>query len=209
MYDIKSTQKIVKNNLLDWVSAPTKNTPEKELLEKGPVGDKALITVTKFADFLCFHCRTVYYTLKKFKLAHPQARIEYFSFPLDQCKSERVSCVLTKAVYCAEKQNQGWNMHGIIFEHQKEFINLRNNEEALEKTKNFSQHLNIKWLEWSNCIASSSAEQVVKKQIKAGKDMNIKATPAFFVNGKKMNHRYFIRTLKAIKKQIAKQKNTY
>ncbi len=205
MYDIKSTQKIVKNNLMDWLSAPVKKTGETELLATGPTKDKAVITIKEFADFLCFHCRNSYYTLKKFKASNPQARIEYFSFPLDQCKNKRVSCALTKAVYCAEKQKNGWDIHGIIFEHQKEFINLRNNKKALEKIEIFSRHLkNMEWKKWHDCTDSPASEEVLEKQIKAGKDMNIKGTPAFFINGKKVQHKYFIRTIKAIQEHLIK-----
>lgn len=205
MYDIKSSQKIVKNNLMDWISAPVKKTEETALLATGPTRDKAIITLKEFADFLCFHCRNSYYTLKKFKASNPQTRIEYFSFPLDKCKDKRVSCALTKAVYCAEKQKQGWDIHGIIFENQKEFIKLRNNNQALEKIEAFGHHLkSMEWKQWHDCTTSSSSEEAVKKQIKAGEDMNITGTPAFFINEKKVQHKYFIRTIKAIQKHLTK-----
>jgi len=204
IYDIKSVQKTVRLNVMDWTSAPVKNSGEKALLTAGPSNDKTLITITEFADFLCSHCRNSYYTLKTFKAIYPQIRVEYFSFPLDRCKSNRASCVLTRATFCAEKQNQGWNMHGIIFEHQKDFIPLTDNRTALEKLKHFSDHLSLNWSEWSECVGSLSAFEAVRKQIKAAENMKITGTPALFVNGRKIHRRYFTKTVKAIHKQLVK-----
>ena len=190
---------------MDWISSPVKTSGEQALLTTGPSNKEAIITVTEFADFLCSYCRNSYYLLKIFKSTNPQARIEYFSFPLDECKSKRASCTLTQAVYCAEKQNQGWNMHDLIFENQKQFVHLKNNKKALKILKELSQHLPLQWDQWSECIKSASAVEFTKKQIKAGENMNITGTPALFVNGKKVNHGYFTKTMSAIRNYIEQQ----
>ena len=205
IHGIKSVQKTVKLNVMDWASAPTRNSEEKALLTAGPIKDKTLITITEFADFLCSYCRNSYYTLKTFKAVHPQIRVEHFLFPLDKCKSNRASCVLTRATYCAEKQNQGWNMHGIIFENQKDFIPLTNDKTALEKLKHFSSHLPLDWDKWSECVDSPFAFDAVKKQIKAAESMKITGTPALFVNGKKIYRQHFTKTIKAIHKRLKRK----
>ena len=205
-YNVKSITQTVKFNVMDWASAPVKKNKEEALLTTGPSNEEALITITEFADFLCSHCRNSHYILKIFKASNPQVRIEYFSFPLDQCKSKRASCALTRAVYCAEKQNQGWNMHGLIFEHQKKFIVLMDNRKAIQKIKEFSSHLPLHWDNWSKCIKSPSAFKMQEKQIKAGDNMEVMGTPSLFVNGKKLHHQYFTKTIQAIRKYLKEKK---
>ena len=204
IHNIKSTEKIVKSNVMDWISASVKHSTEKALLTTGPSRKEALITITEFADFLCSHCRNYYYILKMFKSSNPHIRIEYFSFPLDQCKSKRASCALIRAVYCAERQNQGWNIHGLVFEHQKEFITLTDDKKTFQKIKEVGHRLPVTWDTWFQCVESSTTTEVQYKQIKAGNDMNIIGTPSFFVNGKKVYHRYFTKTIKAIQKHLKK-----
>ena len=204
-HNIKSTDKIVQSNLMDWNSAPVKQSKEKALLTAGPSKKKASITITEFADFLCSYCRKSYYILKIFKASNPKIRIEYFSFPLDQCKSKRASCALTRAVYCAEKQEQGWSMHEVVFEHQEEFIPLTDDKKAFQKVKDLNSHLQINWDKWIECVDSPSTIEAQNKQIKAGNDMNVMGTPSLFVNGKKVNHVYFTKTIKVIQNTIQKK----
>ena len=183
---------------MDWNSAPVKQSMEKALLTTGPSKKEAIMTITEFADFLCSYCRKSYYILKIFKASNPRVRIEYFSFPLDQCKSKRASCALTRAVHCAKKQEQGWKMHEVAFEHQKEFIPITDDKKAFQKLKDLSSDLQINWDKWTECVNSPSAIAAQHKQIKAGSDMNVMGTPSLFVNGKKVNHMYFTKTIKAI-----------
>ena len=184
------------------MSAPVKHSQEKALLKAGPSQEEAIMTIIEFADFLCSYCRNNYYILKLFKASNPLVRVEFFSFPLDECKSKRPSCFLTRAVYCAEKQNQGWSMQGIIFENQKQFVPITNNEEALQKLKTLSKNLPVEWNQWLKCLNSEEAIEAQNKQMRAGSNMNVKNTPSVFINGKKAHHRYFTKTIKAIQKKI-------
>ncbi len=201
-HNIKSTDKTVQSNVMDWNSAPVKHSTEEALLTTGPAKTEAAITITEFADFLCSYCRKSYYILKIFKASNPKVRIEYFSFPLDQCKSKRASCALTRAVYCAEKQEQGWKMQETVFEYQKEFITIMDDKKAFQKVKDLNNDLQMNWDKWTECINSPSAIEAQKNQIKAGNDMNVMGTPSLFVNGKKINHVYFTKTIKAIQDTI-------
>jgi len=201
-YDLKSSKKAIKFYIMDWQSSPVKKTKEKPLLTAGPSKKEAIATITEFADFLCSHCKNNHYILKIIKASHPQVRVEYFSFPLDMCKSNRSSCFLTRSVHCAEKQNQGWSLHGIIFEHQKKFIPIKSDEVALQTLKGLSQDLKLKWDEWLECIDSPEAVEVQNKQIEAGENMNVTSTPSVFVNEKKISHRYFSQSMQIILQQL-------
>ena len=205
IHNIKPAKAIVQSNVKDWMSAPVKHSQEKALLETGPSQEEAIMTIIEFADFLCSYCRNNYYILKLFKASNPLVRVEFFSFPLDACKSNRPSCFLTRSVYCAEKQNQGWNMQGIIFENQKQFVSITNNEEALQKVKTISKDLPVEWNQWLKCLSSKEAIEAQNKQMRAGNNMDVRNTPSVFINGKKVHHRYFTKTIKAIQKKMEKK----
>ena len=195
--------KTVRVQLLDWLSAPEKSTAKAPLLTSGQKNtSKDSIKITEFADFLCSHCKNSYYTLKLLKSSRPDIYVEYYSFPLDQCKSNRVSCILTKAVYCAKQQQQGWNLHHLIFDHQKIFISMRDNNKAIEQLKKIGKHLPLKWNIWQDCISSEPAEALLKEQLKAAEQMQITSTPSLFINNKKINQRHLIPTVQAIKQHL-------
>ncbi len=206
-HNVKSTKEIVKLNVMDWMSAPVKQSGETALLTKGPSKQETSIIITEFADFLCSYCRNSYYILKIFKASNPQVRVEYFSFPLDQCKGNSASCALTRATYCAEQQNQGWNMHELIFEQQSKFNFTMGEQKTLEQLKDLSRHFSLDWDRWSECINSPSTLEVQKKQLKAGENMGVEGTPSLFVNGKKIQHKYVTKTLQAIRKHLKKKTN--
>lgn len=189
---------------LDWQSAPVKTTNIQPLLEKGPTETNPTLTITEFADFLCSHCRRSYYLLKAFLSANADIHIQFFAFPLDHCQNKySVSCFLTKSVKCAKEQNHGWNMHDSIFEHQKQFTRNSNNEKTINILKEiYRPAKSFNWNTWENCVNTTESLDQAKEQIQAGEDMQIKGTPAFFVNGKRLSSQYFIQTLRAIRKSL-------
>ena len=189
---------------LDWKSAPVKTTNIQPLLEKEPTETHPAFTVTEFADFLCSHCRRSYYLLKAFLSANPDIHIQFFAFPLDHCQNKySVSCFLTRSVKCAKEQSQGWNMHDIIFEHQKQFTRSSNSKKIINILKEIFQPVeSFNWSTWENCVHAMESVTTAKKQIQAGEDMQIRGTPAFFVNGKKLSQQYFIQTLRAIREHL-------
>ena len=204
-----SSKQVVHVNFLDWLSAPIKNTSKTPLLKYGKKTEtNNSIRVTEFADFLCPHCKNSYYTLKLLKSSQPNIYVEYYSFPLDQCQGNGVSCALTRGVYCSERQQQGWNMHHLVFDNQKKFIPLSDQDKAIETLKQISLHLPIQWLEWKNCIQSTAAMNIQEEQLQAGKHMNITGTPTVLINGKKVPQRYFIKTVQAIQKYLRKKQQS-
>jgi len=208
-----SSSQLIRANVLDWLSAPIRSTSQAPLLKYGKKPDsKNQLRITEFADFLCPYCKNSYYTLKLLKSSRPDLYVEYYSLPLDQCQGDGVSCTLTKGVYCAEKQKQGWNMHHLIFDNQKKFISLSGGyDKTIEVLKQVSGQLPVQWLEWEDCIQSQSAMDIQKAQLQAGQQMNITSTPTILVNGKKIEkikQQYFIKTIQAIKKHLEKNGKT-
>lgn len=190
------------SNFMDWKQAQTKYPSQNiNTLSSGPSRSQAVLTVTEFVDFLCPHCQRVYKVLQVFKKAHPDVRLEYMHFPLDPrgCQgkeeSDSASCYLSKAVFCTgEKQIE---LQTFIFNHQEKWIQLRQN------TAEIKRQIQNQLSQWQipdikKCTESESASNAVFEQIKEGKNLKIKGTPALFVNGKKIAPSAVHATLKKI-----------
>ena len=197
----KSAEQRAKLYFKDWLSAPKKdlqNLPSP-LLAFGQKNNS--ITITEFADFLCPHCRDSHYTIKLLKSSDPNISVQYYSFPLDQCRPKNSpSCFLTRAVFCAK--DQGWLLKDLIFKTQKKFKSLRTEEELYNKLKELSADPALDPSQWSQCLNSETAFQKQAEQVLAGEKAGITGTPSLFINGKKINSRQFFQTLKEIKKYL-------
>ena len=96
-------------------------------------------------------------------------------------------------------------MHHLIFDNQETFISLSESNKTIETLKQIGMPLSLQWPEWESCIQSSSAMDIQKAQLEAGKQMNITGTPTILVNGKKIKQQYLIKTLQEIQKYLAKK----
>ncbi len=207
IYDNRSVQKMSQAYFQDWLNAPFQQIQGQALLSD-PVKKQSLppsspsLVLTEFADFLCSHCKTLHQLLQFLKKTWPSLSIQYFSFPLNSCKGNYPSCLLTRAVYCAKLQNQGWQLQDIIYSHQKSFFALRDQKQILTQLKKLSVPLSLNFGDLEKCIPSPEAGKVLKDQIQAGKQMNIKGTPTLFVNGRKLQWQYLFETLKLIHKHL-------
>jgi len=205
--DTKASARVIEAHFQDWLDAPSQEFKTRALLSAGP--QKPNIIITEFADFLCHHCRNVHHTLKIFKASHPGVQINYYSFPLDQCKGKTASCLLTRAVHCSEKHKQGWNLLDAIYKNQKDFSVISKEEEQLQKLKQIASSLQINWSDLSLCVNSPSAFAIQEQQVQTGQEMNIHGTPTLFVNGRKLHHRYALKMLQTIHSHISRNNETH
>src|SRR6202012_2841881 len=93
---------------------------------KPPVSDKdhsqgphsAPLTLVEYGDYQCPHCGAAYPVLKKIL---PQmgdnVRFIFRNFPLQEMHPDAVNAAI--AAEAAALQGKFWEMHDIIFEHQK------------------------------------------------------------------------------------------
>lgn len=187
---ISQMDRVVTESVEDWQAAPQQSFVAKPSMSKGPAPDQAVMTLVEFADFRCGHCKKAGLTLKAFTNAHPDVRLEFYSFPLDGSCNEKIndasgiSCRLAAAVVCAEQKGQGWEAHDAIFAVQDEINHLGNVAELdLLLSKELAK-IGINWESMQACLTDSATTDAIKAQAKQGALVNVMGTPTLFANGR-------------------------
>ncbi len=158
--------------------APDLTVYQAEVLEfdpiKGPAN--APVTIVECTDFQCPFCSRVVPTLKQIHEMYPKdVRIALHNRPLD---FHPRAMPAGKASLAAGEQGKFWEMHDKLFENQKAL------EDAdLEK---YATELGLDMAKWKADFASPLTEERVKKQDAACVKIGATGTPAFFVNGRKL-----------------------
>ncbi|MGI9548618.1 MAG: vitamin K epoxide reductase family protein [Bdellovibrionales bacterium] len=191
-FDIKDHKKQIKALLLDWKYEEAITFSKAPLLKKGPEG--ARITLVEFADFLCPSCQRVQASLKTFFKNHPDVAFHFYAFPLDGSCNKAISfrgtgttCLLSQAVFCAQKQNQGWKVHDFIFDNQDAFRNYQaDKNKVLDLIRDRIQDVALDSKSFLSCLESPQAKKAIQDMAQSGTKADIQGTPSFFVNGKSL-----------------------
>lgn len=194
-FDIKSQDEMQEIVFLEWQSEPAIPIPKSHILQKGPQNSQ--IILVEFVDFLCSFCKKVQPALKAFLNLFNDVNFQFYVYPLDgtcnpsmDIKGSGLSCELSKALICAEKQNKGWPAHDFFFEKQSEFQESQGNKEKIKVLLgNMQAQIGIDSQEFERCMKDNSTLAKLKESISAGQAVKVQGTPNFFINGKKVrNH---------------------
>lgn len=194
---------MVRESIQEWVQAPKQNFVAKPTLVMGPASDHAALTLVEFADFRCSHCKHASYSLDAFVHSHPDVRFEFYTFPLDGACNEKIegangiSCRLAASVFCAEKENKGWELHGTLFNIQDQVNRLSTPSELDPLLAQTVSQLGLNWERLQSCMADPATQDAIKAQAKQGALVNVMGTPTIFANGRQLNRGQIIPVLQA------------
>lgn len=172
-----------------WIAVKTKKsgidlffkrpTPPTYNVEVGNApyagGKDAKVTIVEFSDFQCPYCSKAAATLKKLKEKYGnKIKVVFKQYPLPFHNHAKKAA---GAALCANEQGTEhfWAMHDEFFLNQ---ANL-----APEKVKTLAKRLGLKPEQFNKCFDENKYIAQIEKDIAQGKSLNVKGTPAFFVNG--------------------------
>ncbi|MDH5720030.1 MAG: thioredoxin domain-containing protein [Spirochaetia bacterium] len=193
---IELLDKSLKNYYKEYKKAMVFNINMADSPKKG--GSKAVLNLTKFADFMCFGCRKKAEMLKETVNKMPNdISVTYKHYPLDtECNinmSRQLhpgACKLSYASFCAEKQNKFWDMHDLIYAQQDRWLNQAkktgqgvSQEDLITLGKTIKLNMSV----YNQCLKSDEPKKAVQNDIAEGKKLAIPGTPTVFVNGKKID----------------------
>jgi len=138
---------------------------------KGPAA--APITIVEFSDFQCPFCSKAEETVDKVMKSYDgKVRLVYRDYPLPFHPQAQKAA---EAAHCAGDQGKYWEMHEKLFANQK----------ALEPTalKGYAKELKLDQGKFDKCLDSGEKAKIVEANKKAGEQVGVNGTPAFFVNG--------------------------
>ena len=207
--------RLVAESMREWEASPKVDFVAKPSLASGAEASQATLTLSEFADFRCGHCKRASFTLHAFVKAHPDVRFEFYSFPLDGACNDKIqqatglSCRLASAVYCAEKDGKGWEMHDLIFAKQETINNFTTTAQIDSLLANEIAITGLNWESVKRCIDQPETTDAIKAQAKQGALANVPGTPTVFGNGRLVTRGSMLPVLQAIheKAKASKSKN--
>lgn len=209
-YATRGGDAMAKAAISEWSQNPTIEIAETDPLAIGPSRAEAKMTIVEFADFRCIHCKLAAPPLKAFTAAHPDVRLEFYSWPLDgECNTSiqqpnGASCLLARTVWCARaKADKGWEAHQAVFDRFEEW---RTAEKIRESLDSLANQIGMPSEDLKTCADSAEAKSAVEAQARLGTSLSLRGTPAIFVNGRVLPAGSSIPVLNAVHKAIKEAK---
>lgn len=155
-----------------------------EDFRKGP--DDAKVTIVEFADFQCPACSQVKTMLNQLEGEYKgKVQVVYRNFPLDSTcnssvrqKMHEFSCNAAVMARCAGQYGKFWEMHGNLFDRQREMSN--------EKIKLWAKEIGLTDEQINSCWTNKDILAKIKDDVAEGLRLNIDSTPTLFFNGRKV-----------------------
>ena len=209
-YGMENLDKVVKASVLDWQASPLAALKHQPLLAKGASAEQAKMTISEFADFRCGHCKMATTPISAFVSSKNDVRLEFFVFPLDGACNDAISradggsCRMAKAVLCAEKSQNGWAMHDLLFENQQDLNRKHSLQEIDWEIKEYSKKIGLDFEELKACMESTDVHEAILSQARLGEEAKVEGTPTIYVNGRKLPRGQLIPVLEGAHESIIK-----
>jgi protein-disulfide isomerase len=134
---------------------------------------KAKVTIIEYADFQCYYC-TQFDSVMKSIVKEADVRWVYRHFPL---RGHEFAGKAAEASECAAEQGKFWEYADALFAAKG---NL--SEKVLIQ---FAGKTGLNIPSFEKCLKSGKHTSTVVSQLKEGFNIKIRATPTFYINGKR------------------------
>ena len=164
LYQVNLAPPVSPLNLIDVAGFPAKGSED-------PV-----LTLVKFADYQCPHCRVAAQTLDQLVEKYgDRIRLVYMDFPIHR---SGISRKVALAGVCADEQELFWRFNQRAFEQQSELSEASPRELAEAAGADMSR--------FDQCMASARPEEKVSRAEAEGERLGLTYTPTLFLNGQRL-----------------------
>ncbi len=164
------------------------------------LGDpNAPVLVVEWGDYQCPAClqfqQVFFPQLLKDYVATGKIRFEYrdFAFIGDESK------LAAEAALCAQDQGKFWEYHDALFANQR---GENVGSFAAARLKRIAEVVGLDMGRFNSCLDSRQHQGEVEAMHQEAQSLGVNATPTFFVNGKKLQIRYYQDILNAIEAEL-------
>jgi protein-disulfide isomerase len=136
----------------------------------------APVTIVEFTDFECSTCARTQPTLEELLAEyHGKVKLVVRDFPLERHKNARKAA---EAAEAARAQGKYWEYAGVLF----------NNQSALDPAslKKYAEQLGLDRKRFDSDLDSGKYFDLVNRDLQDGLWLGVDATPAIFVNGRRV-----------------------
>lgn len=167
----------------------------------------ALITIVEFADFQCPFCQHAAGILKELQ-SRPEGRkvrLVFRHFPLSFHPWAQIAA---EAAACANLQSPKhfWEIHDWIFENQKT-LSAANARARLLEAAGKIPGIDVK--AYQSCVETSHTSQLIKEDVAVGTAHDVRGTPTFFINGRRIAGMRSLEDLLASIADAEKEESTF
>jgi protein-disulfide isomerase len=131
-------------------------------------------TIIAFVDYQCPFCAEVYKSIKELDkeyISTGKVKVIFRDFPLKMHANANKFAV---AVECARKQGKFWEMAGLILEAKD-----KSDESSIDK---WADELKLNKESFAACMADSTINESIQKDMDEAKSYMVRGTPALFIN---------------------------
>jgi protein-disulfide isomerase len=138
---------------------------------------KARLTLVEYADFECPYCGMAFPYVKHAVERFKDDLAEIFRpFPLTQIHPHALHAA--QAAEAAGLQGKFWEMHDILFEHQRKLED--------PDLLNYARQVGLDMERFERDFSSRAVLDAIQRSLKEGTDQGVQGTPTFFLNGEQL-----------------------
>jgi protein-disulfide isomerase len=142
----------------------------------------APVRIEEFGDFECPPCGMFHPILKQMKQEFgEQLQITFREFPLTQNHPHALPAA--SAAEAAGMQGKFWEMHGLIFDHQKDW---KGEFDVRPIFEGYAKQIGLDVERFKRDVESDRVEQRIFLDGKRGHSMGVNSTPTVFINGREV-----------------------
>src|SRR5690554_3242522 len=147
----------------------------------GPMSAK--VTIVTFSDFQCPYCRRGAGTLSQIYKTFPEdTKIVFKQLPLSFHPQAEDAA---RASIAASRQGRFWEMHDWLFENQDAF--REHDDDFKDWVAKYAGMLKLDVEKFLKDFDAQETTQIIERDLKLAAELKVEGTPAFFVNGERMN----------------------
>ncbi len=144
----------------------------------------APIEIIEFADFACTFCgqfaRETMPAIEREWIETGRAKFRFLPFDLSYFKPGRHAA---RAAECAAEQDAFWPMHDVLYERQEDWLGRGGQK---EKFHDWAGELGLDLPRYDDCYDRDPGKKNIERNTKLSRENRVRATPTFFVNGKRV-----------------------
>ena len=141
----------------------------------------APVAIVEFGDFGCSACahfaNETYALFSREFILSGRVKFKYVPFVMGSFPN---SGDATKAALCAADQFSYWPMHARLYEN-RDWLRLRDPKQKFEE---FAAALDLDMAKFRDCYASDATKERIDTANRVARDLRIRGTPTFFINGR-------------------------
>ncbi len=148
----------------------------------------ASTTLIEYGDFQCPACATFHTVVLSIeKELGDNLRVIFRHFPLQQHANARIAA---QAAEAAGKQDKFWEMHDMIYEHQRDWSE-KSKTDAIAIFAGYAQKLKLNIDTFGKDINDNAIIDKIEDSFDQGVGFGVDSTPSFFLNNTKLSPRSY------------------